>query len=118
MLEFTLNWYIGGDQAKKGGKENVYNYHLRTCPNVPPLVADDRELNEKIDEIIERHAKLKAEKKKLQNAFTCPYCQREYKGENLRHLLGCAKKNPGDEQKLKNLILRKPAISTKFLQLL
>ena len=94
--------FLGGSKAKKGSKETIYNYHLRTCPNVPPIVADDRELNEKIDEIIERHAKLKAEKKKLENAFTCPYCQREYKGENLRHLLGCEKMNPGHEQKLKD----------------
>ena len=59
-------------------------------------------LNEKIDEIMERHEKVKAEKKKMDGAFTCPYCGRQYMSENLRHLLGCALKNPGHEKKLKD----------------
>jgi len=29
-----------------------------------------------------------------------PYCNRKFKGENLKHLLGCAKANPEDKEKL------------------
>ena len=84
----------------KGSKENVYSYHLRTCPNQPEILLKDKILNESIDEILERHKKLKEKKKKEAKAFTCPYCSRKYKSENLRHLLGCAEKHPGDEDKL------------------
>ena len=86
---------------KKGSKQNVYQEHLESCPNKPVIIQKDKELNVKIDEILKRHETLKNEKKKESAAFTCPYCGKEYKGENLRHLLGCAERHPGDEAKLK-----------------
>ena len=89
-------------EVKRGSKENIYNHHLRTCPNQPAIIEDDRQLNLKIEEILKRHSKLKAEKKKEAAAFTCPYCGRFYKSENLRHLLGCAERNKGDLKKLQD----------------
>ena len=89
-------------EVVKGKKENIYNFHLRPCPNKPAIIDDDKELNEKIDEILKRHEKLKVEKKKAEAAFECPYCSRVYKSENLRHLLGCAQKNPEHEKKLQD----------------
>ena len=80
---------------------NVYNHHLATCLNRPTIIDGDKNLNEKIDEILKRHKELKAEKKKEFLAFNCPYCNKQYTTENLRHLLGCALANPADKEKLR-----------------
>ena len=92
-------WKALSIKAKKGSKINVYNHHLATCPNRPTIIDDDVQINEKIDEILARHEKLKAKAEK--KAFTCPYCAKVYKSGTLKHLLGCAKKNPEDAAKLK-----------------
>ena len=65
------------------------------------MIDDDAEINEKIDDIIKRHEKLKEKKKQEARAFVCPYCGNAYKGENLKHLLGCAKQNLDDADKFK-----------------
>ena len=81
--------------------KNVYNVHLETCPNRLEMIDDDKQINEKIEDIFARHKIQKALKKKLARRFTCPYCKRVYASENLKHLLGCAKQNPDDLYKLK-----------------
>ena len=80
---------------------NSTSNYVENNPNKSAIIQKDKELNVKIDEILKRHETLKNEKKKESAAFTCPYCGKEYKGENLRHLLGCAERHPGDEAKLK-----------------
>ena len=79
---------------------NIHNKHLLECPNKPSIVEDDRLINEKIDEILERHRLMKEQKKKEKIKFVCPYCSKTYASENLRHLLGCVKQNPNDREKL------------------
>ena len=74
--------------------------HLDSCPNRPVILEDDKEINVKIDELLERHKILKEEKKKAESSFECPYCEKTYESENLPHLLGCAQKNPDDNEKL------------------
>ena len=85
----------------KNKKINVYNHHLQVCQNKPAIVEDDQVINEKIDEILERHKRQKEENKKENKKFRCPYCTKTYASENLRHLLGCVKQNPDDREKLK-----------------
>jgi len=84
----------------KGKKINVYKAHLECCPNKPEIIEDDRKFNEKIDDIIARHVELKKQKKIAASKFTCPYCKRSFKSENLPHLLGCVQANPEDREKL------------------
>ena len=88
-------------EAVSRDPKNLYKMHLEDCPNRPEMIDDDKKLNETIDEILERHKILKEEKKKLKNQFVCPYCQRVFASKNLKHLLGCAKSNPDDLEKLK-----------------
>ena len=62
---------------KKGSKENIYNFRLRTCLNKPFIIDDDRQHNKKIDSILKKHEKAKAELKKVPvgASFKCPYCE-------------------------------------------
>ena len=56
------------------------------------MIDDDREINEKIKDVMESVAKKKEAEEIAKKAFECPFCGAKFKGENLGHLLKCAMK--------------------------
>ena len=84
------------DTMPRGGQQTAEPPRLHR----PQMIDDDKKINEKIDRIIAEQMQVKKVKAVAKKAFTCPYCSKQFKSENLRHLLGCAKANANDKEKL------------------
>ena len=82
-------------------KRNIYNFHLATCKKRPGIIDEDKKINKDIKKVMKKCEKEKEIKEEEAKSFTCPYCNKYYKGENLKHLLTCVVKAEGVEAEAK-----------------